>query len=224
MSKRSGRTYISKPWQKAETPESIESFVKKLQAEGVDAGRRAAEKIKEDAKQEAEKIIARAEAEAERIIAKAKNDADKTFSRMQTELDLAVRDAILKLRETIGKILSAMLTRKIEKHLSNPDFFVKVIREVITGYAKADAAQQPFMKVDISSKMGDKLGDDLLTDLIANLSEEHEKIALQATLSKAGFEYKIDGATVEVSPDSVSELVSEMVRPALQEMIDRVID
>lgn len=224
MSKRTGRTYISKPWQKAEMPGSIESFVKKLQAEGVDAGRRAAEKIKEDAKQEAEKIIAQAEAEAERIVAKAKNDADKTFSRMQTELDLAVRDAILKLRETIGEILSAMLTRKIEKHLSDPDFFGKVLREVVTGYARADAAHQPFMKVDISSKMGDNLGDDILNDLIANLSEEHEKIALQATLSKAGFEYTIDGATVEVSPDSVSELVSEMVRPALQEMIDKIID
>ncbi len=224
MSKRSGRTYISKPWQKDEAPGSIESFVKKLQSEGVDAGRKAAEKIKGDAKQEAEKIIAQAEAEAERIVAKAKNEADKYFSRMQTELDLAVRDAILKLRETIGQILSAMLTRKIEKHLSNPDFLGKIIKEVIMVYAKADAAQQPFMKVDISGKMGDKLGDDILNDLFAHLNEEQEKIALQATLSKAGFEYTIDGATVDVSPDSVSEVVLEMVRPALQEIIDRVVD
>jgi len=41
-------------------PESIESFVKKLQSEGVDAGKKAAEKIIKEARQEAEKIFAQA--------------------------------------------------------------------------------------------------------------------------------------------------------------------
>ncbi|MBM9604168.1 hypothetical protein [Desulfopila inferna] len=205
-------------------PGSIESFVKKLQAEGVDAGKEAAEKIIEDARNEAGKIIASAEAEAERIAAKAKNDADSYFSRMQTELEFAVRDSILKLRETITQILSSTLTRKIDKHLSNPDYLVRIIKEVIIAYAKSDAAQQACMEINISDTMDDEFKNSLIKDILQNIDQEHERIKFQATLSKAGFEYTIDGATVEVSPESVAELISEMVGPVLQEMIDRVVD
>jgi len=204
-------------------PESIESFVKKLQDEGVSAGKEAAEEIKNEAKREADNMIADARAEADQILAKAKDDADKQLHRMQTELELAVRDAILKLRETAGNVVSAMLTQKIEKKFSDPNYLGQIIREVILAYAKADATQPPFMKVNISSKMNDQLNAGILKNLFQNISQEHEKIALQATLSKAGFEYKINGATVEVSPDSVSELISEMVGPSLQATLDKFI-
>ena len=82
-------------------PESIESFVKKLQDEGVNAGKEAAEKIRNEAKLEADNMIADAKAEADQILAKARDNAGKQLHRMQTELELAARDVILKLRETI---------------------------------------------------------------------------------------------------------------------------
>ena len=202
-------------------PKSIESFVKKLQSEGIDAGKEAAEKIKKEAKREAEKILADAKAEAKKILAEAKSDADKQVSRGQTELELAVRDAILKLRESLGRVLSAMLARRIEKKLSDPDYLGDIMREVIRAYAKADAGQLSLIEINVSKKMRDKLNDNVVNNLFQNLSGEQDKMALQATLNKAGFEYKIHGATVEVSPDSVSELISEMVSPALQEILDK---
>jgi len=205
-------------------PESIESFVKKLQAEGVEAGKEAAEKIKNNARRKADKIIADAKNEADQIIAKAKNEADKQLLRMQTELELAVRDSILKLRETIGNILSAMLIRKVEKNLSDADYLEKVIREVITAYARADAEKQPFMEINISGELSDKLNDGILKEFFQNMGEGQEKITMLSTLSKAGFEYKIDGATVEVSSESVSGLIAEMVGPRLQKILDNVID
>lgn len=205
-------------------PESIESFVKKLQAEGVEAGKEAAEKIKNNARRKADKIIADAKNEADQIIAKAKNEADKQLLRMQTELELAVRDSILKLRETIGNILSAMLIRKVEKNLSDADYLEKVIREVITAYARADAEKQPFMEINISGELSDKLNEGILKEFFQNMGEGQEKITMLSTLSKAGFEYKIDGATVEVSSESVSGLIAEMVGPRLQKILDNVID
>jgi hypothetical protein len=97
------------------------------------------------------------------------------------------------------------------------------MREVIIAYAKADAGQEPRIEINIPKKMRDKLNDSALKDLFQNLHGDQDKLALQYTLSKAGFEYKIHGATVEVSPDSVSELLSEMVNPDLQEIIDNVV-
>lgn len=204
-------------------PDSIESFVKKLQEEGVNAGKKAAEEIKNSAKREADDIIANAKTRADQILVKAKTDADNQFSRMKTELELAARDTVLKLRETIGQVFSSMLSQKIEKHLSDPDFLRQIIREVIITYAKADAAQPNNMKINISDKIGENIYDDMLKHLFQNLNEEQDKIVLQRSLSKAGFEYTIDGATVEVSPDSISELISDMVGPGLQEILDHSI-
>jgi vacuolar-type H+-ATPase subunit E/Vma4 len=204
-------------------PESIESFVKKLQSEGVEAGKDAAEKIKKDARRKVEKILADAKADAEKIAAEAENDAERQLSRAQNELELAVRDAILKLGESLGRVLSGMLARRVKKKLSEPEYIGEIMREVILAYARADARQVPRIEINISKKMRDKLTDSALEDLFQNLQGGRDNLALKFTFSKAGFEYKIHGATVEVSPDSVSELLSEMVNPDLQEMIANVI-
>jgi vacuolar-type H+-ATPase subunit E/Vma4 len=203
-------------------PESIESFVKKLQSEGVESGKDAAEKIRKNAKREVKKILADAKAGAEKIVTKAKSDAERQLSRAQNELELAVRDAILKLGESLGGVLSVMLARRVEKKLSEPDYIAEIIREVIIAYAKADAGQAPRIEISIPKKMRDKLNDGVLEDLFQNLQDHQDKLELKYTFSKAGFEYKIHGATVEVSPDSVSELLLEMVNPDLQEIIANV--
>ena len=202
-------------------PENLETFVKKLQSDGVDAGRKAAKKIEKQAKQQAEKIIADAQNEAEKIIEKAKNDAAKKLSRGQSELTLAVRDAQLKLRESLGSALTVLLTRRIEKKLSDSDYLGEVIRAVILSYAKADAAKQRPIEINVPKKMRDETSDRILDDLSQHLKKEKDAVGLRNTLSKAGFEYKIQGATVEVSADSVSELLLEMVSPTLQEVIDK---
>ena len=201
--------------------ESIESFVKKLQSEGVDAGKQAAEKIIKEAKRDAEKILSDAKTEAEEIRTRAKTDADKELLRGQTELELAVRDALLKLRESISRALTTMLTRNIEKKLSDPDYLGEIIREVVAAYAKADAKQQSVTEINVSKKVRDRLNDNVLKDLFRNLGEEKDTMGLRATLAKAGFEYKIRGATVEVSADALSEMLAEMVSPALREIFDK---
>lgn len=218
-----GRLTFSRLQRTDRMPESLESFVKKLQTEGVDAGKQAAEKIKKEAENEAEKILMDAEKEAEKIIEEAKNDAEKERSRAQTELELAVRDTILKLRESLARALSSLLSQRIEKKFSDADYLGNIIRELIVAYAKADSGKQTRIEVNVPKKMHDELENGVLKDLFQNLKGKQDKLRLKAMLSKAGFEYSIRGATVEVSPNSVSELLSEMVNPSLQKVIDKVI-
>lgn len=204
-------------------PETIESFVKKLQTEGIDAGNKAAEKIKKEARKEAEKIRAEATSEAEKILSEAQTKAEKELARGRTELELAVRDTLLKLRESLSKGLSAMLARNIEKKLSEPDYLGGVLREVVTAYARVDAGQAPAMEINLPEDMHARLNENVLKDLFGELGDRQEKTTLKATLSKAGFEYKIRGATVEVTGDSLAEVISDMVSPALQEILDKFI-
>ena len=153
-------------------PESLESFVKKLQSEGVEAGKDAAQKIKKEAKREAERILADAKADAEKIVANAERDAERQLSRAQNELELAVRDAVLRLGESLGHVLSVMLAKRVEKKLSEPDYIGEIMREVIIAYAKADAGQEPRIEINIPKKMRDKLIDSTLKDLSRNLYGE----------------------------------------------------
>lgn len=203
--------------------ESIESFVKKLQSEGLAAGEEAAEKIKNEARLEAGKILEEAGAEAKKILDQAEKEAKGKLLRGQTELELAVRDTLVNLRESIMRVLSELLTRRAEAALSDPTYLGAVIREVIMTYAKADSEQQARIEINLSKDMYAELNDTVFKDLFRELGDEQDRMGLKATLVGAGFEYKINGATIEVSPDSVSELISEMVSPALQEILDRVI-
>ena len=216
--------FILNTYRKVEMPESIESFVKKLQDEGITAGKEAAEKIKAKAKLEADRIISDAQAQADQIVTKAKNDANMQIFRMQSELKLAARDTLLKLHEAIGRIISVLLSRKIKKYLSEPAYLGPIIREVIMVYASADALRQSDIEINISDKMGENFSNDILNHLFHELNQEQEKILLQSSLSKDGFEYTIDGATVEVSPESLAEMISEMVSPGLQEILDNAIN
>ena len=80
-------------------PTNIESFVKTLESEGVDAGRKAAQKIEAEAKDKAESIISEANETSDQIIAEAQAEAEKVKARMNSSLELATRDAILSLRD-----------------------------------------------------------------------------------------------------------------------------
>ena len=86
-------------------PTNIESFVETLKTEGVDAGKQAANQIKEKAREQANQIVAEAQEQSSRIIADAEAEAKKMHERMQSSLELASRDALLMLQEKLSQLL-----------------------------------------------------------------------------------------------------------------------
>ncbi len=201
--------------------ETIESFVEKLQTEGVEAGRQAAEKLKSEAQQQADNSIAEAKAQAEKIIARANAEAESILARSGTELKLAARDAALKLRDSLSAALSAVLARGAEKKLSDVEFLGKVLHELVLLYAKADQEGKNLIKIDVRPEIRKKLVQWALSELGHEVGESgHTSIDLKGRLSQAGFEYEVAGATTEVTLDSVVETLSEMVSPALRKVLE----
>ena len=89
--------------------ETIESFVQKLQEEGVEAGREQAQKLLDEAGAKAEGIVAEAQRRAEEIIADAKAQAETHLNQGRDELALACRDVLLRLRASVVSTLEAVL-------------------------------------------------------------------------------------------------------------------
>ena len=137
--------------------ESIEAFVAKLQQEGVQAGRQEAEKLRADAEAQAEQIVKDAQAQAEKIISDARAEGERILSRSKADLELAARDTVLRLQEALCEALRAVISRGVEKPLSDVDFVGKALHEIITTYARADAEGRPIVELPASNPTYDSL-------------------------------------------------------------------
>jgi V/A-type H+-transporting ATPase subunit E len=202
-------------------PTDIESFVKTLESEGVEAGKKAAGKIEAEAKEQAAAVIAQAKKDAEEIVAEAQNEAEKVKVRMNSSLELATRDAIYLLREKLSQQLKLLLKLKVENALNDGETLSHVLREVIPLYAKAEAGNKLTTEINISQELKSRLLENALRELAHSLRGQNVQVNSSYTLAKAGFEYKIEGATVEVSTESVTALLSEMIDPELQQFLEK---
>jgi vacuolar-type H+-ATPase subunit H len=201
--------------------ESIETFVAKLQNDGVEAGRQEAESIVSGAKTEAETIVADAQSQADKIIAQATTDAENLLSRGQTELSLAARDAMLRLQETLSKSLQAILRYQAGENLQDVGFLGKVLHELILLYAKDELASQGGITFNVSPELRQQLVDWALKEIGQDrLDDIGVHMDLQGTLASAGFEYSAAGATVEVTLDSVVETLTSLVSPDLRKVLE----
>jgi vacuolar-type H+-ATPase subunit E/Vma4 len=202
-------------------PTNIESFVKTLELEGVDAGRKAAMKIEAEAKEKADKINAEAKEKANQIIAQAQAEAEKIKARMDSSLELAIRDSIFLLREKLSLQLKTILKLNVEKALNDEETLVNVLREVIPAYAKANTENKLTTEINISEKIKSQLLESSLRELAHSLNDQNVQLNIGYNLAKEGFEYKIEGSTVEVSTDSVTSLLADMIDPDLQQFLEK---
>lgn len=203
---------------------SIETFVQKLQEEGVAAGRAEAVKIAEEAKAQAEKIIADAEAQAERTRDQARQQAEETLRQGRDELQLASRDALLRLRETIVAVLRTVLREAAEETLTDDEFLKALLHDVCVQYAASDAVRDWPVEIRVSDEKLKAAGEWALGEMRQRGREDwHSRIDLKGKLKSAGFEYNATGGMVEVTPESVAAVLGEMLSPRLREMIEKVI-
>ena len=203
--------------------DTIESFVAKLQAEGVQAGRQDADKIRSEAQRQAEETLRQARSHADKIVADAQAAAQSLLSRAKTELDLAARDALFRLRETISQAVQAILAEGAKRQLVDANFLSQVMRELVLLYGQADAERKTNIRFNVPPDIQDKLASWVMGELHKAAQEANATVDLHGTLSSAGFEYRVDGATVEVTVESVVQTLKELVGPELKSVLDRAV-
>ncbi|UCE47010.1 MAG: hypothetical protein JSW47_15540, partial [Phycisphaerales bacterium] len=162
-------------------PANIESFVKTLESEGVEAGKRAAERIEAEARGQSAAIIAEAKKEAKQIIADAQSEADKVKARMNSSLELATRDAIYQLREKLSDQLRILLELNVEKALNDVEVLSQVLREVIPLYARADAENTLATEINVSQDLKSRVLESALRELSHSLREQNVQVSAKHT-------------------------------------------
>ncbi|MBN1554926.1 MAG: DivIVA domain-containing protein [Phycisphaerae bacterium] len=201
--------------------ETIETFVAKLQEEGVQAGQAAAEKLKTDADAQAKNIIADAEAQAKKIVADAETQARNLLDRSKTDLKLAARDTVSRLRETLCDCLNAVIAQGARDVLSDLDFLGKTLHDIVMLYAQADLERKLHIDINVPGEIQQDLRNWALKELGRHaLAEIRPSFDLKGRLQQVGFEYSVGGVgTVEVTLDSVVDMLSHLVTPALRDVL-----
>jgi vacuolar-type H+-ATPase subunit H len=202
-------------------PETIEAFVSKLQADGVRAGQAAADKIRAEAEERAARIVAEAEAQAKKLIADAEAEREKILSRAETELNLAARDTVIRLQGSLSRALRSILMGAAREKLTDAAFIGDLLRQIVLQFTQADVAGRGTMSINVSPKMRDQLTQWAIETLHKDPKVSGHGVDLRGTLKADGFEYAVVDGTVEVTPESVVEVLSDIVGPALKEIVAR---
>ena len=203
--------------------ETIEAFIAKLQKEGVQAGQEAAEKVLAKTHEKADAIVAEAEAKAKQIVEAAKSLAAGDLAKAKTEMELAARDTVLRLREALSRAVRQVLAAGVKEPLTSPEFLKGLLYDIVLQYVQADLGDKATFRINLAPEMRQKLAEWAMQHLRQKADLKEISIDLKGTLAEAGFEYQVDGANVEVTQSAVVEVLTDLVNPAIREMIERAI-
>jgi len=198
---------------------TVQSFVETLRADGVEAGRKAAEEICRQAEQRAGQILREAESQAQTILAAAEKQRQETLERTRTDLELAARDTVARLREALNQAVNRVLGQKVAQTLNDEAFLKELIRDVANKYTDSDLVGSPTLDLNVSEPMQRKLAEWVIGTLYKRSEERKLSYELHGTLVSAGFEYKLNDGTIEVTPEAVTQVLSQIVTPPLQELL-----
>lgn len=199
--------------------DTIEAFVAKLKSEGVDEGKRQAEQLLTEAQQQADQLVRDAKVTAEKVVSDANMEAAGILARSRTELDLAARDATLKLRESLEKILEMVLFNQAGIQLDDSQFLKELIQSIVQRYVDADIDSYAPVKINVEPEMRQQLCDWAIGKLRVDTKDDTGGFDFQDNLRQAGFEFSLHGATVEITQESVVETLMQLVSPSLREII-----
>lgn len=109
----------------------LKELTDRLYGEGLEKGRVEADRLVAEAKEKAAAILAEANAEAEQIVKKAEKKAEDTEKNSLTEIALAGRQAVAKIKnELAGAIIAKSTTESIKAATVDAEFVKKLLLEV----------------------------------------------------------------------------------------------
>lgn len=221
----------------AERGAGVQQLIERLKDEGVQAGLREAEQIREEARRKADEELQRAKAKAKAIVSDAKEQADQLVAAGEEALRAASRDAVLRFSEDLMGYLNARVERLISEEMVDRELIKELIRTVAR-----DALQDPQIRdagrvrVELpAAPLGvDELKNDpealrdALSQLVKQVAGEvwRDGIVFSAMGAvDAGIRVVVEdgGVVVDLTPEAVTELLMLHLRPRFRALLRGII-
>lgn len=202
--------------------DELANIIGALREDGVKKGKEEAEGIVSAAKKDAAGILDEARTEAEDITKEARQKAQTIHERLETQLDLALRDFLLKAKGELEDMLALEPLRKAcDKAMSDPEFIKKLIYEMLTSYAKSEASHG---SRHIYITVPENMKEQFVKEWIVMMRDElNAAVTLHAKGGLLGFELSSDmgGGTHITDSASIVEALRPFISERFQYMLDK---
>ncbi len=130
------------------TSSGVEALIERLRQQGVAAGRAARDEFIGEAEREGETIIKDAREKAAAIVEEAHQESERLQASGEDALRVAMRDTVLRMRETLRKRLEGQMRSLVAKQLVDEEFLRRLIVEV-AGKARDDSQADQAEHVEV---------------------------------------------------------------------------
>jgi V/A-type H+-transporting ATPase subunit E len=204
----------------------IRELVRKLHEDGVESGRKEAQRLVEEARQHAAKIVNDARHEAETLLQRARETADRESAAARQALALAVRDAILTLKEGLKTQFAMQLQSLLDRQLREED----LLRQMLLALAGSASPQLradggPEIVVSAASFEGRSAADDLIAAIARDMLLEGVTLRA-APLARAGIVARLNDGQVELAftDDAVAEVLRSQLLPRFHDLLSGAVE
>jgi V/A-type H+-transporting ATPase subunit E len=216
----------------------VEALIERLRNEGVVAGQEKAEDIVSNAQKRAEWIIEEAELEAKELLDQARKQADDIKTAGQDALQLAARDAFIKLRDTLLGSFSHEVMRVVGEQMADKSFTEQLIL-ALAGTVREKSGldeskeivislPEDVMGIDELRKNPEELKQGSLShytaSLAANLLREGVRLEITDEIEAGLFVRLVDEAMViDFSDKAVAALLLEHIQPRFRALLQVIV-
>lgn len=196
----------------------LQELTEKLYGEGLEKGRAEGERMVAEAKAEAAKILAEAEAKAEAVVKAAQSKAEDIEKNTMTEIALAGKQAVAKIKAEIAEMIIAKSTTEAVKSATLDATFVKdMLLEVARNWNGAAS------HVELNALLPEAKKAEFAT-AFENSAKELLAAGIEVGYSKdvkSGFKVgaKSGGYYISFSDESFDALLKEYLREKVSQLL-----
>jgi V/A-type H+-transporting ATPase subunit E len=203
----------------------VQELIARLRDEGVKAGEVKASQLLNDAEKKAADMLKKAKKEAEEMLASARAEIESEKAAARESLQIAVRDAVLSLKEQLTVRFAAHVKRLVAAELADKDFLKKLIL-TIAGRSVPETIKDQSLQVLLSDEFSaDPSKHKTIDPLVLSLSKDlfREGITLHTSGERTGgirVHLKGEDLEIDLTEKTLADSILRYLVPRFRSVIE----
>jgi V/A-type H+-transporting ATPase subunit E len=203
----------------------VKELIARLRDEGVKAGEEKANQLLHDAEKKAADLLKKAKAEAEGMVAKAREEIESEKIAAKESLQIAVRDAVLSLKEQLTVRFATHVKRLVAAELADKEFLKKLILAV-AGRSVPDEIKDKSLQILLSDEFSvDPAKHKEIDPLVLSLSKDLLRAGITLGTSgdrTGGIRIHLKGEDLEIdlTEKTLSDSILRYLVPRFRSVIE----
>lgn len=212
----------------------VEELIGRLREQGVEVGKAQADELLEQTRLRAEQRLDDARREADALLQKAREEASQTKRAGEDAVQLAVRDAMLRLKSEMAEQFANRVRRLVTRELDDGDLLKQLILEI--GGRSAPAIDQPAKLLLLKDVVGleqlrrdpEEVKEGTLSHFVATVTKDMLRDGIEIGTrddQASGIRIRLqnDDIEIELTDQAIAELLLRHLVPRFRAIMEGII-